>query len=180
MILDSDPHLFPPISPSYASQDRLPPLRKLKQLYATTQRRKVHLIFVFRHSRGSSATKDHGQQHLRDASAMACHVNNSGIADVATISVICARNLKGCFLPSFSNDMETELNFAAQSVVAARRSSKSLGSLLSEASRAAEFTMRIKSHIISAVMEELRPVLVSMELTQSPTIGVVSRSSTSS
>ncbi|KAH0294161.1 hypothetical protein M436DRAFT_81936 [Aureobasidium namibiae CBS 147.97] len=106
----SDPaaHLFPPIAPAYASRSQLPSPQLLKQLYAaTTQRRKVHLTFIFRHSQ--SATKLHDQDHVREALALASHINGRGSVTVVSVSVIYGKYIKGCFAPSFGNDMETEL-----------------------------------------------------------------------
>lgn len=161
---DPDTCLFPSLVAAYhASPDQLPPLDELKQLYVKCKRRKrrrVHLIFIFRHSRGAS--RDHEQQHMREALAIALSIKARGTDEVVSIYIICARNVKGCWVPSFANDMETELAFVAQSIVAARRSSKSIGRLVEETSLAAEFTLRIKSHIIGAVVEGVCPFLVSM------------------
>lgn len=116
--------LFPSLAAAYHddSPDQLPPLDELKQLYLKRTHRKIHLIFIFRHSRG--ATKDHEQTHMREALATASYINASGTVEVVSFSMICARNLRGCWIPSFANDIETELAFVAQSIVAARRSSK--------------------------------------------------------
>lgn len=158
----SDPvaHLFPPIAPTYASRSRLPSRQILKQLHTTTQRRNVHLIFVFRYSR--TAAKDHDQDHVREALAMASHINGRGIVNAVNVSVVCGRNIKGCFVPSFANHMDTELEFAAQPIVAARRSVDSLRRLVGGASRAAELTLTIKAHIINVAKEGPCPVIVSM------------------
>jgi len=158
----SDPavYLSPLFAAAYASRDQLPPLNKLKQLYAKCNRRRIHLIFIYRHSKAVS--KDHDGGHIRESLAIVTHINACGVDEVVSISIICGRNIKGCFVPSFANDIKVELNLVAQFIAAARRSSESVGGVLSQASRASEFTIRIKSHIIGAVVEGVRPVLVSI------------------
>jgi hypothetical protein len=99
---------------------------------------------------------------MRDAIRTASYLHNAGIVDVASISVICGWHLQGCFLPSFGHDLEKERRLASLSMVPACRTIDTLYAYLSEAHRAAEFTIRIKSQIIRAIMEGCCPVVVSM------------------
>ena len=131
----------------------------LKRLYTETTTH-AHLIFIFRHS--SDAANHYDREHVSDALQTASHIHTSGIAKVASMSMICARQMKGCFLPSFAHEVETELELVENSLVPGSRSASSLAGLMQQASRAAEFTMRIKTQIVDAIMKGRRPVLISM------------------
>jgi hypothetical protein len=138
-----------------------PPTSTLKEMYnSTIKQNKVHLIFVYRHS--GEATEDHEHEHIHDAIKTASDDHASGIANVVSISAVCGRNVKGPFSPSFSHDLETELELICQSVECTRRSTQQLKAFLFEGDRAAEPSTRIKAQIIRAVMEGCRPVVVSI------------------
>jgi hypothetical protein len=96
------------------------------------------------------------------ATQTASHIHSSRIADVASISVLCARDMKGCFLPSFCHDIGTETKLVVPSVESNRRITARLKELLSQGDRAAEPTIRIKIQIVRAIMEGCRPFMVSM------------------
>jgi len=164
MVRDPSMYLFPYISGvsiGSRSQAGLPSQERLKEMYSiATKSETTHLIFVFRHS--GRAPKDHQLKHMRDAMVTASRIHSSGTAKVASISIICGKTIQGCFVPSFGHDIDTEVRLASQSVVSARRDAESMSHFLSRAARASEFTIRIKSRMIDAIVAGHCPVIVSM------------------
>jgi hypothetical protein len=145
-----------------AEQERDPPSSKVlrkRYAHASTQTG-VHLIFVYRHSR--EAPDDHERDHMFDMMQTASYIHNSQTANVVSVAVVCGRGIKGCFLPSFSYNTETEVDLASQSFAPGPRQATTLRDLMHQSTTAAEFTLRIKGQIIHSTMNGYRPVIVSM------------------
>lgn len=142
---------------AHSQQFEAPLPHVLRRLYpAMEDQCDVQLITIFRHSQ--IATKDHDRDHMSEATRAASQIHRSGIARVAGVSIVCAGNVKGCFVPSFANHLDTEVGLAARSLTTGSRNPITLRELGHEADRASEITLRVKSQIIGAIMEKRRPV----------------------
>jgi len=139
-----------------------PPLpHVLRRLYSAMEDQgDVQLITIFRHSQ--IATKDHDRDHMSETIRAASQIHRSVIACVAGVSIVCARDVKGCFVPSFANHLDTVVGLAAHSLTTGSRNLIASRELGHEAERASEFTLQVKSQIVGAIMEGRRPVLISM------------------
>lgn len=148
---------------SHPIVSRLPPLDTLKEIYTDviSKSKQVHLIFVFRHSDWSTSA-NHPDKHFADALQLASDLCLSGQADVDSMSIICGRNVQGCYTSSFAHDMTTEAHLAAPSLVPARRTSSQLHETINAGGFALDFALRIKSRIIHTIMQGLRSVVVSI------------------
>lgn len=150
VVKDPAVYLSPSVSGDSAvshARDGLLSPQRLKELYPIARRSsKTHLLFVFRYSQKS--TKDHQIKHMREAVAIASRIHNSGIADVASILIICGKYTRGCSIPSFDHDIEKEIRLAAGSMVSARRSAESISrvSLCSSASIGVHYSTQITFH----------------------------------
>ena len=101
------------------------------------------------------------QKHVSPAT-MSSRIHETGVADVMSISAVCGIHIQGFSVPSFGHDLETERRLIGPSLISSRRSEASVREFTSMTSRAAEFTIRIKSQIIRAIMEGRCPILVCM------------------
>jgi len=165
MVRDPSMYLFPSISGASTGlhpQAGLPSQERLEEMYSIAAKSETtHLIFVFRH--GGIPSKNHELKHVREVMATVSRTHSSGIAKIASISIICGKWIQGCFVPSFDHDIDTEVRPASKLVVSARRPAKSITEFLSRAVRASEFTIRIKSRMIDAIVAGHCPVVVSMD-----------------